>query len=87
MSAASIGCNSHGLRKGLYWVACTHSAKKWHERLHKLTNAVHTEQKKRLDELKQHKKKEEAHGQKMLGLFVRPIFPFEMSFRVVHFPL
>ncbi|CAE7273840.1 unnamed protein product [Symbiodinium sp. KB8] len=37
-----------------------HSAKKWHERLHKITNAVHAEQKKRLDELKQHKKKEES---------------------------
>ncbi|CAE7553254.1 unnamed protein product [Symbiodinium sp. CCMP2592] len=43
----------------------SHSAKKWHERLHKVTNALRTEQTKRLDELKQHKKKEEALGIKM----------------------
>ena len=47
-----------------------HSAKKWHERLHKVTNALRTEQNKRLDELKQHKKKEEAHGNKILGHLV-----------------
>ena len=44
--------------------------KKWHERLHKVTNALRTEQNKRLDELKQHKKKEEAHGNKILGHLV-----------------
>ena len=50
-----------------------HSAKKWHERLHKVTNALRTEQNKRLDELKQHKKKEFST--------CRPIFPFVISLR------